>query len=1285
FAEVVLPEEARQDAGAYGIHPALFDAAVHADFLDANGGVSGDTMLPFSWKGVSLHAAGADAVRLRMRRDGALTSMWMADVDGRPVATVESLATRPVSPQQLAPSETAQPDGLLHIAWDPITVPETPDVSVREVADPASLAGLETVPDLVLHRVPSVPADPSATAGDETVPAAARAVAAHTLEMVQAWLADGRFTDSRLAIVTQDAVAVRPSDIPDLTQAPVWGLVRAAEAENPGRFVLVDTDGSTDPLTILASTREPELAGRDGAFLIPRLRQAPAGPEDRAMSWDAHGTVLVTGGTSGLGALVARHLVAEHGVRHLLLTSRRGPAAPGAAALREELAALGAQVTVAACDVTDRSALAALLTNVPAKHPLRGVVHAAAVADNGTVGSLTADRFDRVLRPKADAAWHLHELTRDADLTAFVLFSSAGGLVLAAGQANYAAANVFLDALAHRRRTAGLAAISLSFGMWAVDTDLGGPLAEADLERMRRLGTPAIEAEEGLELFDAAVRTGMTHLVPLRTDRSALRARGDDLPALLRGLAGRSARRSVRASEEAHTNGSALAERLAGRPRAEQDHALVELVRTHVAAVLGHSGVEAVGPERAFKELGVDSLAAIEFRNALGAAAGLRLSATLVFDHPNARAVADFLRTKLDLGEDTGSTRREPVTAATPRTAGGSDEPIAIVGISCRFPGGVRSSEDLWRLVAEGRDVIGDFPTDRGWDLASLYDPEPGTPGKTYTRKGGFLYDAGEFDPEFFGIMPREALAMDPQQRLLLQSSWEAVERAGIDPSTLRGSRTGVYVGIMYHDYGTRYGEIPDDLSAYLNNGSAGSIASGRVAYSLGLEGPAVTVDTACSSSLVALHMACQAVRQGEVTLALAGGVTVMATTQTFVDFSRQRGLAPDGRCKAFSGSADGTGWSEGIGLLLVERLSDARRNGHPVLAVVRGSAINQDGASNGLTAPNGPSQQRVIEQALKASGLSASDIDLVEGHGTGTRLGDPIEGQALIATYGQGRDDDRPIRLGSIKSNIGHAQAASGISGVIKVVEAMRHGVLPKTLHVDEPSPQVDWSAGRVELLTEACDWPETGRPRRAAVSSFGLSGTNAHMIIEEAPEAPPQATETVPPTEARPLVPLLLSARQAQSLPEQAKRLGALLTNDPDLRLVDAGFSLATSRAVLDHRAVVLAADREAALRGLTALAEGTDSPEAITGTERSEGLGAFLFSGQGSQRVGMGRELCAAFPVFAEAFDAVLRELGPESEPGLRDVVWGSDQEALDRTGWAQPALFAFEVALYRLLES
>ena len=1123
---------------------------------------------------------------------------------------------------------------------------------------------------------------------------------AATLALVQA-LGDAG-TAAPLWVATSAAVAAVPEEIlSSPAQAQVWGLCRVAALEHPDRWGgLIDLPAELDGpaagrlAAVLAGCDEDQVAIRADGIRGRRLVRAPRPGRD-GEPWTPRGSVLVTGGTGAIGGHVARWL-AEGGAPRAVLVSRSGPSAAGSAALAAELATRGTAVELLAGDTGDRSDLAGLLGRIAATGPaLTGVMHTAGVVDNGVLDRLDPARLALVLAAKAGSAALLDELTAGLDLDAFVLFSSASATFGAGGQGNYAAANAFLDALAQNRQARGLPALSVAWGPWA-----GGGVAQASEATRHRLSRNRWEVLMDPRLAVRALADALggpdSVLTVMDIDWNLIESVGGDnemqrapflrdLPEIQRMAVAS----GTGASEDARATKDALIGQLVALPRAGQEQRLTGLVQSVAADVLAYPSPEAVEAGRAFSDLGFDSLTAVEMRNRLSAAVGLRLPASLLFDYPTSTALAGHLRAELLADDSAHAARTAPVAVA-------EGEPIAIVGMGCRFPGGVRTPDQLWDLLISGTDAISGFPDDRGWDLDRLYHADPGHSGTTYVRAGGFVHEAGQFDPGFFGISPREALAMDPQQRLLLETSWEALERAGIEPASLRGSQTGVFAG----GYSSGYAAVgqqtgADDaagLEGHLMAGNATSVISGRVAYTLGLEGPAVTMDTACSSSLVALHLATQALRSGECTLALAGGVTIMATPWDLVVFSRQRGLAPDGRSKAFGADADGMGMAEGVGMLVLERLSDAQRNGHEVLAVIRGSATNQDGASNGLTAPNGPSQQRVIRAALANARLSPADVDVVEAHGTGTPLGDPIEAQALLATYGRDRPDGRPLWLGSVKSNIGHTQAAAGVAGVMKMVLALRHRRLPRSLHAEVPSPHVDWSAGEVRLLGETVEWPVNGRPRRAGVSAFGISGTNAHTIIEEAPDLPVPPAETILPD--RPAVltggsrAWLVSGRTPGALSAQAARLAEFVsarTDTDPLDITDIGWSLATSRSSFEHRAVVLGADREALASGLTALAAGGAAPSVVSGVvPAGRPKVGFLFAGQGAQRAGMGRELHAASPVFAAAFDQACALLETELELPIREVVLGNEEdERADLTVYAQTGLFAVEVGLVALL--
>ncbi|MEU8825665.1 type I polyketide synthase [Streptomyces sp. NPDC048636] len=1129
-----------------------------------------------------------------------------------------------------------------------------------------------------------------------------------TLALVQA-LGDTAI-DAPLWCLTRGAAVLGAGERPGpAAHAAVAGLGRTAALEHPDRWGgLIDLPLIPDERTLrrlcavlVSVSDEDQVVVRPTGAYGRRLLPAPAPRNTPLPPGDAlgHGTVLITGGTGGVGAHVARWLAGPEGA-HLLLVSRRGPDAPGAMALRAELERLGATVTIAACDLADPDRTAELLGALPQERPLTAVVHAAGVLDDGTVDALTPGRTAASLRSKLTVARVLHEATAGHQLSAFVVFTSVMGVVGNAGQGNYAAANAALESLIAARRAEGLSGTAIAWGAWAAGE---GMLRDGVADRLRDRGLPSMSPDAAVTAIGRALAEDDALVVVADADWERFAATTAPRATALLS--------AVRAENRGPGDGSgsgvrtgSLCDQLADVPATERIRYVVDVVRAHTAAVLRHTDAGAIRPDLAFSAMGFDSLTAVELRNRLSAATAVRLPATVLFDRPTPELLASHLLDEaaplldgpaLPGGLDNTAARAPVDTARAATDPTAQDDPIAIVGMGCRLPGGVRNPADLWGLLAEGRDAVAEWPVDRGWDATALYDPDPDRTGTTYCTRGGFLDDIAGFDAEFFGISPREALAMDPQQRLLLETSWEAVESAGQDPLALRGGRVGVFIGTNGQDYTSLAGDAPEVSEGHLLTGTTASVLSGRLSYVLGLSGPALTVDTACSSSLVALHLATQALRHGDCDRALAGGVTVMSTPRLFVEFSRQRGLAADGRCKAFGAEADGTGWGEGAGVLLLERLSDARRHGHRVLALVSGSAVNQDGASNGLTAPSGPAQAQVVRAALDDAGIRPEQVDAVEAHGTGTALGDPIEAQALQRVHGH-RPAGHPLWLGSVKSNIGHTQAAAGAAGVMKMVLALRAGELPATLHADEPNPHVDWAAADVRPLIARTPWPDTGAPRRCGVSSFGISGTNAHVILEQAPDTTGQRATTPDAGSATGIaLPLLLSARSPRALRDQAARLRAYLTErgigtgrGDSREMVDVATALATGRAALDHRAAVLGHDGTAVLTALDALAEGVSHGRLLTGAIGTPGRTAFLFPGQGGQRAGAGAELYTAEPAFADALDDVLAHLTPHLDVPLRETMFaapGTDEaRLLHRTGRTQPALFALEVALFRLTE-
>ncbi|MFG3510443.1 SDR family NAD(P)-dependent oxidoreductase [Streptomyces sp. NPDC047821] len=1316
YALVRLPGDLRPDD--YGVHPALLDAALHGlaalhgrEAHEGTGRAGGEdgtsgVLLPFAWSGVECWSAQSPVLRVRvdLDRTNATASLQAADAEGRPVlkvgalrlreATAEHIATaEPVQhvygltfqPAQRRGQEPAEAQRLWVLDHDGALAASLGDAyahtgtDVVHCADEAALAArLDTdgaVPDRIVV---------DATARGSHTPAHldAQESAEKALGIARRLLGDERLTATECVWVTRDSVAATPADTLDgLANATVWGLVRAVRGEHPDRTVrLVDlgADDVDPPLLarVLDTADEPEIALRGGEVLTPRLTPRPApeaGPAeaDAPRPLDPQGSVLLTGGTGDLGRRVARHLVRVHGLRHLVLTSRRGPEAPGADDLVRELTEAGAEsVRILACDVSDRAQAATALAAADPAHPWTGVIHLAGATDDALLADQDEQRLHRVMAPKVAGAAHLAELTEGLDLAAFVLFSSVSGVLGGPGQSNYAAANAWLDALAARLRRQGRPAVSLSWGMWEQNGDgMTALLGQADIARMRRQGIGALTEQQGMRALDHALAANRAQLVPVRLEPAALQReadRGGDVHPLLRGLV--RLRRRNRDGEP--RSRSELRDRLAALPAGERLAALVTLVRQEAAVVLGSTRPESVGEQEVFQKLGMDSMTAVELRRRLASATGLQLPPTLAFDYPTPLAVAGLLLDRMSLAPEAAATARR-VTDAD-RT---HDEPVAIVSMACRLPGGIDTPEGFWDLLAGGRDAIGPFPA--RWDALDVYDPDPGAVGKSYIREGGFIEGVENFDPGFFGISPREAVSMDPQQRLVLEASWEALERAGIRPDALSESRTGVYLGTMGSDYSSQQGRGLEALDGYVGTGNASSVVSGRVAYTLGLQGPAITVDTACSSSLVALHLAAGALRQGECEIALAGGVTVMSTPTPFVEFSRLNGLAPDGRCKPFSAASDGTGWAEGVGVVVLKRLSAAQRDGDRVLAVLRGSAVNQDGRSQGLTAPNGPSQQRVILDALEAARLAPADIDAIEAHGTGTSLGDPIEAGALAEVFGPGRPDERPVFLGSLKSNIGHAQAAAGVVGVIKMVLALQNETLPKTLHAEQPSELIEWDGSGLALLQDARPWErDEARPRRAGVSSFGLSGTNAHVILEE-----PPASEAAQAPGTNGPVPVVVSGRDEAALREQAGRWASWLSDRGDVRVADVAVTAARHRTHFASRASVVAEGSAELVEALTALAEGRSHDAVVTGSAERRGKVVFVYPGQGSQWTGMGRELLASSEVFAKAVDACDAALRPFTGWSVKEVLAGEegDHPPLDRVDVVQPALFAMGVGL------
>ena len=1101
-------------------------------------------------------------------------------------------------------------------------------------------------------------------------------------------------------LVTRGAQHVADADTVAPEQTALWGFGRAAALELPQLWGgLADlSDGSADEWTALlnritmstdAARREDQIAVRDQAVYVPRLVRREDLPSGTPLELRSDATYLVTGGLGSIGLEIAGYLAA-HGARHLVLTSRHSPGEAAAQRITELADQHGCEIRVVTADVADAHDVARLLKTVAAEMPLlAGIVHAAGELGTTPLGNLDDAEVDRVFAGKVWGAWHLSEAAAEANLDFFITASSIASVWGGYGQTAYGAANAFLDGLAWRLREQNIPGTSVNFGPWAAGMADAESRARLDQRGVRTL--PPADALAGLaDVVAAASAQGAPQGVVARIDWARF------LP--LYQQAGRRGflaelEREVPAevSNAAPTTASGktqLVERLTNAPVQQRKKLLTDYLRDAVAEVTRVDSSE-IREDAGFFDLGMDSLMAVELRRRIEQGVGAEIPITLVMDHPRISDVAEYLLGDV-LGLNEQAKPAPQPAAVTTRT----DEPIAIISVSCRFPG-APNPEAFWDLLSGGVDAIREVPEDR-FDIDEFYDPDPEVAGKTYTRFGGFLDGIDGFDPEFFGISPREAVWIEPQQRLMLETVWEGLERAGYSPAALRGSRTGVFAGVAANEYAHLLSsESIDKIEPYFITGNALNAISGRVAFALGFEGPAMAVDTACSSALVAIHQACQALHSGDCDLALAGGVNVLLSPVTVVAASRARMLSPVGRCKTFDASADGYVRSEGCGVLVLKRLSDAERDGDRICAVIPSSAVNQDGASSGLTVPNGGAQQRLIAMALARAGWTGGDVDYLEAHGTGTPLGDPIEVQAAAAAYGVSRDADRPLLMGSVKTNIGHTESASGAAGLIKVVLSLQHETLPQSLHFENPSPHIPWDSLPVQVVDKTTPWQTNGRPRRAGVSSFGFTGTNAHVLIEEAPARPADAeeqpadqvvTESAGPDEQ--VTVLALSARSPEALGALAQRYETWLTGHPDADLTDVCLTAGTGRSHFEHRAALVVDSIEEARQGLADLAENRTRPGVVRGEHANQPTTAWLFTGQGSQYPGMARELFDTEPVFAETVTQCAEAVKGMLPRPLLDVMFATGNgaaESLRDTSYAQPALFAVEMGLARLWQS